>query len=142
MTMTAPQNRGGAPLGEQSKLPARKELENDLARLREVSAGIDKMTKLLVTGELPADEVKPLIEEYVTEQSQIVDKFIELSNDWESMKHFADVVRCIETKTELIKSCSDSEEYKKLKKEVMDHIEEWIDCLELIVIGVIKRASR
>lgn len=127
---------------KEKELPTRDELEKDLARLREVSSGIDRMTGMLVSGNLPANEVKQLIEEYVKEQSHIVDKFIELSCDWESMKRFADIVSCIEEKTELLKTCEDSERYKALKKEVMDNIEEWINCLELIIIGVIKKAPK
>ncbi len=127
---------------EEKKLPTRDELEKDLARLREVSSGIDRMTRMLVSGNLPAEEVKQLIEDYVKEQSHIVDKFIELSCDWDSMKRFAEIVNCIEQKTEMLKSCDDPEQYKNLKKEVMDNIEEWINCLELIIIGVIKKAPK
>lgn len=127
---------------EEKNLPTRDELEKDLARLREVSSGIDRMTRMLVSGNLPADEVKQLIEEYVKEQSHIVDKFIELSCDWESMKRFAEIVSCIEEKTEMLKTCEDSEQYKAMKQEVMDNIEEWINCLELIIIGVIKKAPK
>ena len=127
---------------EERKMPTREELEKDLARLREVSSGIDRMTGMLVSGNLPADEVKQLIENYVKEQSHIVDKFIELSCDWESMKRFAGIVSCIEEKTEMLKTCEDSEQYAVIKKEVMDSIEEWINCLELIIIGVIKKAPK
>lgn len=127
---------------EDKKLPKREDLEKDLARLREVSSGIDRMTRMLVTGNLPADEVKQLIEDYVKEQSHIVDKFIELSCDWESMKRFAEIVSCIEEKTEMLKTCEDPEQYAAMKKEVMDNIEEWINCLELIIIGVIKKAPK
>jgi len=127
-------------LDNHKKLPSRQELEEELSRLREVSSGIDRMTKLLVSGEVPAIEVKKKIGEYVAKQSHIVDNFIEYSQDLKSLKKFAEIVGKIETKTELLGSCEDSEEYQKLKKEVLDHIDEWISCLEIIIIGVINRA--
>jgi len=127
-------------LGEEKSLPVKSELEKELARLRKVSAGIDNMSKLLVSEELPAEEVQRFIEEYVAEQCRIVDRFIEFSHDYDALQKFADIVNDIQLKMELLRSCSDEDEYLQLKKEVMDRIEEWIDCLELIIIGVINRA--
>ncbi|MCD4784790.1 MAG: hypothetical protein K8T10_13315 [Candidatus Eremiobacteraeota bacterium] len=129
-------------MSEIDQLPIRSELEKELARFREVSSGIDNVSKLLVSGEFPADEVHRFIEEYVAEQCRIVDRFIEFSHDYEALQKFTDIVQKIQLTMELLRSCSDEDEYLELKKEVMKHIEEWIDCLELIIIGVINRAPR
>lgn len=123
-------------------LPSRSELESDLSRLREVSSNIDRLTKFMITGELPVDEVTKLIEQSVSEQSKIVDKFIALSQDWDSLRRFSEIVKNIEAKSEQLKSCEDPDEYQNIKIQVLEGIDEWISCLELIIMGVISRATK
>ncbi|MCE1248635.1 MAG: hypothetical protein LWY06_18505 [Firmicutes bacterium] len=126
---------------ENTSLPSKHELEQELTKMREVSTNIDRITKLMVTGEIKSESAKRLIEENVTEQTRIVDRFIELSEDWDSLRNFARIVNDIEAKSEKIKNAATQEEHHQLKKQVLDHMEEWINCLEIIIVGVISRAA-
>lgn len=118
---------------------SRIELEQDLASLREVSTRIDKLTKSILDEGLSDGGVREMVESCVGEQSRIVDKFIGLSDDWDSLKRFVEIVKNIETKTELIENCSNDEEYEKLREEILAHIDEWINCLEIIIVGVLSK---
>jgi F0F1-type ATP synthase delta subunit len=128
-------------LEEKTDLPSKKELEEELSKMREVSSNIDQITRLMVSGEMKMESAKQMIEENVTEQTRIVDRFIELSEDWDSLQNFARIVKEIEAKSDRIKNTTDREEHLELKKQVLDHMEEWINCLEIIIVGVINRAS-
>ncbi len=132
---------GGYYVRQKDKLPPKKELEQDLAELRKVSASIDHLTKVLVGKELPPEEIDCLIEEQVKRQTQIVDRFISLSNDVKELKHFTNIVSAIESKTEYLKSIEDAKEYAKAKEEILHLVDEWIFSLERIITGVMERAE-
>lgn len=126
---------------EEKEFPSREEMEKELLKLREVSASIDKLSLMMAKEDLPPDEINKLLEDKVREQSRIVDRFIQLSSDRETLQKFTKVVSRIQSKTKKLETVEDRDEYVRKKAEILQLIEEWIECLEKIIIGVIEKAS-
>lgn len=124
------------------KLPSREELMKDLERLREVSSRNEKLTKELASAAGEAlEKIRKEIDECVNEQSKLVDKFIDLSGDKEAIKRFRGIVKEIEDWTNKLDKTSAEKEVEELRLKILNGVEEWINCLESIISGVIAKTS-
>lgn len=126
---------------EESNFPKKAELLEDLQKLKEVSALNEELTKNLPAQGQPPEELKKKIEQCASEQSRIVDKFISLSKEQESLEQFKNIINNIDNKTKELEQTNDEEKINLLKKEILKEIEEWIKCLEYIIRGVINQAK-
>lgn len=130
------------PDTNEKKIPSREELMKDLERLREVSSRNEKLTKELASaaGET-LEKIRKEIDECVNEQSKLVDKFIDLSDDKEAIERFRGIVKEIEAWTNKLDKTSVEKEVEELRLKILNGVEEWINCLESIISGVIAKTS-
>lgn len=130
------------PDADERKIPSREELMKDLERLREVSSRNEKLTKELASaaGET-LEKIRKEIDECVNEQSKLVDKFIDLSDDKEAIARFRGIVKEIEAWTNKLDKTSVEKEVEELRLKILNGVEEWINCLESIISGVIAKTS-
>ncbi len=125
----------------QKDVPTKKELEKSLARLRKISASINRFSGSR-SEEASTKKFRRQVAMGLAEQAMIVDKFISLSRDQEILERFTGIVKLIEEKNRLMEEAGDSDERALLRREILEHVEEWIGCLELIITGVINQASQ
>ena len=124
------------------RTPSKKELERSLARLRKISTSLGRISCEKETDDMTPDRFRKLLAMRLAEQAMIVDRFISLSRDREILERFTQIVEIIETKNRQLEETDNLEQRCNLRKEVLKHIEEWINCLELIITGVISQASQ
>lgn len=129
-------------MSSNSKNPSRRDLEANLARLRDLSTSLKKMTNSDGGLEQPPEKLEAFFLKQVHKQADIVDRFISLSDDRDALIRFTEILKSIKFKTKLMNIVKDPEQYKRLKKEILQHIAEWISCLELIITGVLNKAAR
>lgn len=122
------------------KMPTKEELKGELEKLRDVSSKNELLTKQISQGQSPALDVQGKIQEYIKEQSRIVDKFVSLSQDKGLIEKFQEIVKQIEKDTSELEASTNKEEIGSLKEKILNGINSWIGCLEEIIVGVIKGA--
>lgn len=123
------------------KIPSKEELKKDLERLRDVSAKNESLTRQFSAGTEPPPDMQKQIQEYIKEQSRIVDKFVGLSTDHALIEKFQIIVKQIENDTTQLENSANKEEISLLKEKILKGIEDWIKCLEEIIIAVIREAE-
>jgi len=127
-----------------SQVPAEVDLETlktDLERLQEVSAENAELARRLLEEPDPSGELHQRIDANVAEQSRIVDRFVSMSTDQETINHFRDTLAAIENNSKALEQIEDEEEKARLKEQVLTGIEEWITTLEQIIVGVMEKAT-
>lgn len=114
----------------------KQELITELAKLKEVSAKNEILTQNLMQGKGDLKMLQTQIQECIDEQSRIVDKFIELSDNKPLVEEFQGIVKKIEELTAKLEK-EQEENAKKTKDEILKNIEDWVKCLEKIITEVI-----
>lgn len=124
-------------------LPAKEELIRELSRLKEVSMVIEELTCKLSTVKKLEEvaEIKLNLDNYTQEQSRIIDKFLHLSTDEDSLHKFRNMVKEIDTCTQKLSSAQNETDIQKARERMINGIDTWINLLEKIIIGVISRAN-
>ncbi|MFP4497143.1 MAG: hypothetical protein ACLFQV_02935 [Vulcanimicrobiota bacterium] len=128
----------GREWADKKNIPSKKDLEKDLAKLRDSSASIEKITKSMADGNSKAG-ISSIFENHLSSQKDIVDKFINLCQDREALIKFTKIVQNIQIKVELLKHLENPGQYEALKQQIMEHLDEWAKCLETIIQGVMKQ---
>lgn len=122
--------------------PSKRELEKCIARLRKASSAIGQLHGRDQSEGVSPEELKEEILGRLTEQAIIVDRFIGLCRDADLLKRFTCIVKSIEENMSRMEASSDSARRMELKKEIFRLLEEWINCLELIITGVVSQTSK
>lgn len=115
----------------------RQVLEKELERFHQVSIKIDELTSRIYSQDQASHSSHQLLEEYLDEQSSIIDQFIDLSTDWDSLKRFAIIVKDIQLIANELDNSQSSDDYDKNRNKVISLIDQWAECLETIITGVL-----
>lgn len=126
---------------ESKSLTSRKDLMADLETLKEVSKRNEILTKRLSNLEGDTTEIRNEIEKCVAQQSLIIDRFISLSTDEETLAKFHEIVASIDEYTRALDQTEQPEEIGQIREKILQNIEDWISTLEVIITGVISRAQ-
>ena len=127
---------------QKKPFPSKEELMDALKRLQEISIKNEQLTRDLAKGKEVPEEKRKEIESCINEQSRIVNYFLELSEDEEEKKKYSVFIKKIEDLIQKLDKAEKMEELEKLKGEIGEAIQNWVDSLEKIVVGVLAQAEK
>lgn len=128
-------NSGEPPLSPKQVLLA------ELARLKEVSARNEALTKTLAAAETPSPALQAEIDSCVAEQSRIVDTFVQHCRDSQLLARFQGIVLDIERLVAALETMKEPAEIAAAKEQILRGVEAWIAGLEEIITSVISQAD-
>jgi|GEM_PF-6428494 len=129
------------PGSREQKFPTKAELLEHLKKLQEISEKNQQLTQSLAGGKQISSLIKKEIEACAEQQSKIVNIFLELSNNETVKNRYLELLNKTEQQIAQLEAARNIEQLQKLKVDIIKTIQEWVRCLETLIIGVLGQAS-
>lgn len=123
------------------KFPSKAELLEHLKRLQAISEKNQQLTQSMANGRFISPQLKKEVEACAEQQSKIVDIFLELSDNETVKKRYQELLGKTEQLIAQMEKTQKIEQLQTLKIDIIKTIQEWVRCLETLIIGVLGQAS-
>lgn len=126
----------------ENTFPSAEELKKDVANFKEVCERVEHLTYEINLKGADTEKLQGEIDLYSKQQSDIIERFLNLSDDKELKAKIDRVFKKLENYSVKLESLDNEKEINKLKDEIVECINEWTSLIEAMILGVFENAKK